>query len=87
MSRQRTFWRDKFKIGGQTMAETDKKLKEITERLEQGVKEIFTSERYTEYLDTMSKFHNYSFQQYSSDYDAETGCDTGGRLSGMAEEI
>ena len=52
MSRQRTFWRDKFKIGGQTMAETDKKLKEITERLEQGVKEIFTSERYTEYLDT-----------------------------------
>ena len=43
------------------MAETDKKLKEITERLEQGVKEIFTSERYTEYLDTMSKFHNYSF--------------------------
>lgn len=47
MSRQRTFWRDKFKIGGQTMAETDKKLKEITERLEQGVKEIFTSERYT----------------------------------------
>lgn len=61
MSRQRTFWRDKFKIGGQTMAETDKKLKEITERLEQGVKEIFTSERYTEYLDTMSKFHNYSF--------------------------
>ncbi len=42
------------------MAETDKKLKEITERLEQGVKEIFTSERYTEYLDTMSKFHNYS---------------------------
>lgn len=41
MSRQRTFWRDKFKIGGQTMAETDKKLKEITERLEQGVKEIF----------------------------------------------
>ena len=43
------------------MAETNKKLKEITERLEQGVKEIFTSERYTEYLDTMSKFHNYSF--------------------------
>ena len=39
----------------------EKQLKEISERLEQGVKEIFTSERYTEYLDTMSKFHNYSF--------------------------
>ena len=39
----------------------EKQLKEILERLEQGVKEIFTSERYTEYLNTMSKFHNYSF--------------------------
>ena len=39
----------------------EKQLKEIWERLEQGVKEIFTSERYTEYLNTMSKFHNYSF--------------------------
>ena len=31
----------------------EKQLKEISERLEQGVKEIFTSERYTEYLNTM----------------------------------
>ena len=36
-------------------------LKEITERLEQGVKDIFTSEMYTKYLLTMSKFHNYSY--------------------------
>ena len=36
-------------------------LKEITERLEQGVKDIFTSEMYSKYLLTMSKFHNYSF--------------------------
>lgn len=36
-------------------------LTEITERLEQGVKDIFTSEMYTKYLLTMSKFHNYSF--------------------------
>lgn len=36
-------------------------LKEITERLEQGVKDIFTSEMYMKYLLTMSKFHNYSF--------------------------
>ena len=36
-------------------------LKEITERLEQGVKDIFTSEMYAKYLLTMSKFHNYSF--------------------------
>lgn len=39
----------------------EQQLKEITERLEQGVKELFTSEMYTEYLKTMSQFHNYSF--------------------------
>ena len=37
-----------------------KDIKEITEQLEQGVKEVFTSGRYTEYLDTMSKFYHYS---------------------------
>lgn len=36
-------------------------MKEITERLEQGVKDIFTSEMYTTYLRTMAKFYNYSF--------------------------
>ena len=36
-------------------------MKEITQRLEQGVKEIFTSEMYMEYLKTMSQFHSYSF--------------------------
>lgn len=40
---------------------SDGKLKEITERLEQGVMELFDSERYKEYLKVMSKFHNYSF--------------------------
>ena len=37
------------------------KLKEITDRLEQGIAELFDSERYREYLKVMSKFHNYSF--------------------------
>ena len=37
------------------------KLKEITDRLEQGIMELFDSERYKEYLRVMSKFHNYSF--------------------------
>lgn len=35
-------------------------VKEITAKLEQGVKDIFDSGRWTEYLKTMSKFHNYS---------------------------
>ena len=38
------------------------KLKEITDRLEQGITELFDSERYREYLKVMSKFHNYSFR-------------------------
>ena len=45
------------------MAESkqQQQLKEITEKLEQGVKELFTSEKYMEYLRVMSQFHNYSF--------------------------
>ena len=36
------------------------KMKEITDRLEQGILEIYESERYADYLRTMSKFHDYS---------------------------
>jgi hypothetical protein len=36
------------------------KLKEITDRLETGIAGIFESEQYQEYLNTLSKFHNYS---------------------------
>ena len=36
-------------------------LKEITDRLEAGIEEIFTSDNYKNYLSTMSKFHKYSF--------------------------
>ena len=43
-------------------AKTEKqKVQEITEKLEQGIKELFESEMYKTYLNTMSKFHNYSF--------------------------
>lgn len=43
-------------------AKTEKqKVQEITEKLEQGMKELFESEKYKTYLNTMSKFHNYSF--------------------------
>lgn len=36
------------------------KVKEITDKLEEGLKELFESEKYKNYLSTMSKFHNYS---------------------------
>lgn len=36
-------------------------VREITDKLEQGIKDLFESERFKEYLRTMSKFYNYSF--------------------------
>ena len=35
-------------------------VREITDKLEQGIKELFESERFKEYLRTMSKFYHYS---------------------------
>ena len=45
------------------MAENNnaQQVREITDKLEQGIKELFESEKYKEYLRTMSKFYNYSF--------------------------
>ena len=37
------------------------KMKEITDRLEQGIQDLFESDRFKEYLQVMSKFHSYSF--------------------------
>ena len=51
-----------FELTGTT---PDERLKELTEKLEQGVSEIFTSGRYAEYLSAMSKFHTYSFGRVS----------------------
>ena len=36
-------------------------MKEITDRLETGIQELFESERYKAYLTSMAKFHSYSF--------------------------
>lgn len=45
-------------LNGQNSAE---RMKEITDRLQTGIQELFESERYKAYLTTMSKFHSYSF--------------------------
>ena len=45
-------------LNGQNSAE---RMKEITDRLETGIQELFESERYKAYLTTMAKFHSYSF--------------------------
>ena len=36
------------------------RIKEITDSIEQGIKDMFNSDNYRKYLRTMSRFHNYS---------------------------
>ena len=45
----------------QSYAEQNKaRLKDITDSIETGIKELFESEKYKQYLSTMSRFHKYS---------------------------
>ena len=45
-----------------TSYETQKKrIHEVTERLEAGIKDFLSSEKYQDYLKVMSRFHNYSY--------------------------
>lgn len=37
------------------------RMKEITDKLETGIMDLFESDRFQAYLDTMARFHNYSF--------------------------
>ncbi len=36
-------------------------IKQITDKLEKGIRELYESEKYKNFLNTMSKFHRYSF--------------------------
>ena len=45
-------------LNGKDSAE---RMKEITDRLETGIQQLFDSDRYKAYLTTLAKFHNYSF--------------------------
>ena len=47
-----------YQSGGQTQKEA---LDEITKRLEEGIRNVFESDNFKEYLRVMSRFHNYSF--------------------------
>lgn len=47
---------------GVDMAKRDNtEVKELTKKLEEGVKEVFSSDKYKEYLRFLGMFHNYSF--------------------------
>ena len=41
--------------------EKQEKISKMTKQIEKGVKEVFESKAYKDYLDVMKKFHNYSF--------------------------
>ena len=45
----------------QERKEKNEKIKEITEQLHEGIKDLFESEKYKNYLRVMSRFTNYSF--------------------------
>lgn len=45
---------------GQPKQSREEKIRAITDKLEQGVQDLFNSESYKAYLSTMAKFHNYS---------------------------
>ena len=38
----------------------ENKIQELTKQLEEGIKDLYNSDKYKDYLDVMSKFHNYS---------------------------
>ena len=40
---------------------TDERVAELTEQLENGVKELYASDSYAQYITAMAKFHHYSF--------------------------
>ena len=60
-------------LNGKDSAE---RMKEITDRLETGIQQLFDSDRYKAYLTTMAKFHNYSFNntlgQFTRNYTQTT---------------
>lgn len=49
------------RVAGSYSGDTEK-LKELTDKLEAGVTELFEGGRFTDYLNTMSRFHQYSFR-------------------------
>ncbi len=51
---------DKIENNTISTSQSDK-VKEVTDKLEQGIKDLFESKKYSNYLKVMSRFHNYSF--------------------------
>ena len=50
----------RLKIMAENKPTNRERLREITDGIEQGIKELFESEKYMRYLSVMSRFHRYS---------------------------
>ena len=48
-------------VATKTKVSNKEQVKEITDKLEQGIQDLFESDKYKDYLDVMAKFHNYSY--------------------------
>lgn len=45
-----------------TPEEREERVRQLTDKLERGISDVFQSDHYADYLRTMSKFHQYSFR-------------------------
>ena len=55
-----TYLERRLKIMAENKPTNRERLREITDGIEQGIKELFESEKYMSYLSVMSRFHRYS---------------------------
>lgn len=53
---------EEMQSGKKFESSTEDKIKKLSEQLEEGIKNLFESDKYKNYLKIMSKFHNYSFR-------------------------
>ena len=63
------------------------RLQQITAGIEQGIKELFESEKYMRYLSVMSRFPPLLCQQHHAHLYAEAGRHAGGRVQQMENQF
>ena len=63
------------------------RLQEITAGIEQGINELFESDKYRRYLSVMSRFHRYSVNNTMLIYMQRPGRHPGGRLQQVEKPV
>ena len=65
----------------------DEKTKAAFERIEQGVKDVYSSESFKQYLSCLSKFHSYSLNKHFTNSFSKTRSNLGSWLSFLAKQF